>query len=141
MVVRTTVVWLARRALAPGTGRRRDVARHRVAHPRKVELAELATVRWVSVNVGFPVDDELRSLVVPEYGRMPCNGLESFGITEALMTPGHKAALLPRYTIGIPYGKCLLCKLIRWDQNSAVKTFPLRKKLYSNPFAYLVVSL
>ncbi len=86
---------------------------HRLAHRRKVELAELATERWIGVEVGFPVDDVLRSLVV-RTGVRPdvVQRINDFGVTEALVAAGHGVALLPRYTIDTRRGKRLLRKPI-----------------------------
>ncbi|MPY79962.1 MAG: LysR family transcriptional regulator [Actinophytocola sp.] len=86
---------------------------HRLAHRRKVELAELATERWIGVEVGFPVDDVLRSLVV-RTGIRPdvVQRINDFGVTEALVAAGHGVALLPRYTIDTRRGKRLLRKPI-----------------------------
>lgn len=86
---------------------------HRLAHRRKVELAELATERWIGVEVGFPVDDVLRSLVV-RTGVRPdvVQRINDFGVTEALVAAGHGVALLPRYTIDTRRGKRMLRKPI-----------------------------
>ncbi|MPY99901.1 MAG: LysR family transcriptional regulator [Actinophytocola sp.] len=86
---------------------------HRLAHRRKVELAELATERWIGVDVGFPVDDVLRSLVV-RTGVRPdvVQRINDFGVTEALVAAGHGVALLPRYTVDTRRGKRLLRKPI-----------------------------
>ncbi|GAA5129289.1 LysR family transcriptional regulator [Haloechinothrix salitolerans] len=86
---------------------------HRLAHRRKVELAELATERWLGVEVGFPVDDVLRSLVV-RTGVRPdvVQRINDFGVTEELVAAGHGVALLPRYTIDTRRGKRLLRKPI-----------------------------
>ncbi|MPY83153.1 MAG: LysR family transcriptional regulator [Actinophytocola sp.] len=84
---------------------------HRLAHRRKVELAELATERWIGVNVGFPVDDVLRSLTV-RTGVRPdvVQRINDFRLTEELVAAGHGVALLPRYTVDTRRGKRLLRK-------------------------------
>lgn len=66
----------------------------------RVELAELAGERWISVDVGFPVDDVLRSLAV-RTGVRPhvVHRINDFRIIEALVASGHGIALLPRYTL------------------------------------------
>lgn len=73
---------------------------HPLAEQERVELAELARERWISVNVGFPVDDVLRSLAV-RTGVRPrmVQRINDFRVTEALVAAGHGIALLPRYTM------------------------------------------
>ncbi|TVT47669.1 LysR family transcriptional regulator [Amycolatopsis rhizosphaerae] len=82
---------------------------HRLASRRKVELTELAGERWIGVDVGFPVDDVLRSLAV-RTGVRPrvVQRINDFRITEALVAAGHGIALLPRYTIDTARGRRLL---------------------------------
>jgi DNA-binding transcriptional LysR family regulator len=74
-------------------------AGHHLASRDRVELAELASERWISVDFGFPVDDILRSLTV-RTGVRPqvVQRINDFRITEALVAAGHGIALLPRYT-------------------------------------------
>jgi DNA-binding transcriptional LysR family regulator len=73
---------------------------HRLADQPKVELAELAGERWIGVDVGFPIDDVLRSLTV-RTGVRPhiVQRINDFRVTEALVAAGHGIALLPRYTM------------------------------------------
>ncbi|WP_040919329.1 LysR family transcriptional regulator [Saccharomonospora glauca] len=73
---------------------------HRLAERERVEPHELADEPWISVDVGFPVDDVLRSLVV-RTGVRPrvVHRINDFRITEALVAAGHGIALLPRYTV------------------------------------------
>ncbi|WP_370945253.1 LysR family transcriptional regulator [Amycolatopsis sp. cg5] len=77
-------------------------AGHRLACKERVELAELAGERWISVNFGFPVDDVLKSLTV-RTGVQPqvVQRINDFRITEALVAAGHGIALLPRYTMDV----------------------------------------
>ncbi|SDX15563.1 DNA-binding transcriptional regulator, LysR family [Amycolatopsis xylanica] len=84
-------------------------AGHRLACKDRVELAELAGERWISVNFGFPVDDVLKSLVV-RTGVQPqvVQRINDFRITEALVAAGHGIALLPRYTMDISEDSGLL---------------------------------
>ncbi|TNC22892.1 LysR family transcriptional regulator [Amycolatopsis alkalitolerans] len=73
---------------------------HRLAGQDRVELTELAGERWIGVNVGFPVDDVLRSLAV-RTGVRPrlVHRINDFRVIEALVSAGHGIALLPRYTM------------------------------------------
>ena len=84
---------------------------HRLAERRKVELSDLAHERWISVDIGFPVDDVLRSLAVRTGVRANIvHRINDFRITEALVAAGHGVALLPRYTVDTRGGKRLLRK-------------------------------
>jgi DNA-binding transcriptional LysR family regulator len=76
---------------------------HSLALRERVELTELAGEPWIGVDVGFPVDDVLRSLTV-RTGVRPTVVLRinDFRVTEALVADGHGVALLPRYTVDNP---------------------------------------
>ena len=73
---------------------------HRLADRQRVELTELADERWIGVDIGFPVDDVLRSLAI-RTGVRPrvVHRINDFRITEALVAAGHGIALLPRHTM------------------------------------------
>lgn len=73
---------------------------HPLGDRERVEPAELAGERWISVDVDFPVDDVLHSLAV-RTGVRPAvvHRINDFRITEALVAAGHGIALLPRYTV------------------------------------------
>jgi DNA-binding transcriptional LysR family regulator len=72
---------------------------HRLAAHDRVDLTELAEEPWIGVDIGFPVDDVLRSLAV-RTGIRPniVQRINDFRVTEALVADGHGVALLPRYT-------------------------------------------
>lgn len=72
---------------------------HPLAAQERVEPAELVEEPWLSVDVGFPVDDVLRSLAV-RTGVRPrvVQRINDFRVTEALVADGHGVALLPRYS-------------------------------------------
>ncbi|MDR7301789.1 LysR family transcriptional regulator [Haloactinomyces albus] len=76
---------------------------HPLAEQDPVDLAELAGERWISPDVGFPVDDVLRSLAV-RTGVRPTvvQRINDFRITESLVAHGYGIALLPRYTVNTP---------------------------------------
>ncbi|UMP03236.1 LysR family transcriptional regulator [Amycolatopsis sp. EV170708-02-1] len=86
-------------------------AGHRLAKRRRIELAELADERWISVNAGFPVDDILQSLII-RTGVRPqvVQRINDFRITERLVAAGHGIALLPRYTMDTRRGSGLVCR-------------------------------
>lgn len=73
---------------------------HPMADRERVELTDLAGERWISVDVGFPVDDVLRSLAM-RAGVRPnvVQRINDFRIIEALVANEHGIALLPRYTV------------------------------------------
>lgn len=73
---------------------------HPLEAKQRIELADVAGERWIGVDVGFPVDDVLRSLAV-RTGMRPevVHRINDFRITEALVAAGHGIALLPRYTV------------------------------------------
>lgn len=73
---------------------------HRLAGQDRVELTELAGEHWIGVNVGFPVDDVLRSLAVRTGVRpRPVHRINDFRVIEALVAAGHGISLMPRYTM------------------------------------------
>jgi DNA-binding transcriptional LysR family regulator len=72
---------------------------HRLARRRSLRLEELADEPWISVEVGWPVDDVLRSLA-PHAGTRPrvVQRINDFSVTEELVAAGRGVALLPRYS-------------------------------------------
>jgi DNA-binding transcriptional LysR family regulator len=72
---------------------------HRLARRRRLRLDELAGESWISVEVGWPVDDVLRSLGV-RTGTTPrvVHRINDFAVTEQLVAAGRGIALLPRYS-------------------------------------------
>ncbi|MHA6801968.1 LysR family transcriptional regulator [Salinifilum ghardaiensis] len=73
---------------------------HPLVRRERVAPGELAGESWISVDVGFPVDDVLRSLAV-RTGVRPhvVQRVNDFRVIERLVTDGHGIALLPRYTV------------------------------------------
>ncbi len=72
---------------------------HRLARRRKVRLEELAGEAWISVEVGWPVDDVLRSLALHADTRpRVVQRINDFSVTEELVAAGRGIALLPRYS-------------------------------------------
>jgi DNA-binding transcriptional LysR family regulator len=72
---------------------------HRLARRRTVRFSDLAEEAWISVDVGWPVDDVLRMLAV-QTGISPrvVQRINDFGVTEELVAAGLGVALLPRYS-------------------------------------------
>ncbi|GEL19509.1 LysR family transcriptional regulator [Pseudonocardia asaccharolytica] len=71
---------------------------HRLARRRTLRLADLTDEGWISVGVGWPVDEVLRSLAAAT-GAQPriVQRINDFSVTEQLVAAGHGIALLPRY--------------------------------------------
>ena len=72
---------------------------HRLSRRRRIALEDLAGESWISVQVGWPVDDVLRSLAV-RTGTTPriVQRINDFSVTEELVAAGRGIALLPRYS-------------------------------------------
>ena len=72
---------------------------HRLVRRRRLRLDELTDEPWISVLVGFPVDDVLRSIAV-RTGTTPrvVQRINDFSVTEELVAAGRGIALLPRYS-------------------------------------------
>ncbi len=72
---------------------------HPLARRRRLRLEELADERWISVDVGWPVDDVLRAVAV-QTGTSPriVQRINDFSVTEELVAAGVGIALLPRYS-------------------------------------------
>ncbi|MBN9096988.1 MAG: LysR family transcriptional regulator [Pseudonocardia sp.] len=72
---------------------------HLLARRRKVRLDELAGEAWISVEVGWPVDDVLRPLALHTDTRPRIvQRINDFSVTEELVAAGRGVALLPRYS-------------------------------------------
>ncbi|SFP67055.1 DNA-binding transcriptional regulator, LysR family [Amycolatopsis arida] len=84
---------------------------HPLAARKRVDLSELAEERWICADVGFPVDDVLRSLAV-RTGVRPrvVYRINDFQVIEALVAAGHGTALLPRYTLAGADERRLACR-------------------------------
>ncbi len=72
---------------------------HPLARRRALRLEELADEPWISVDVGWPVDDVLRVISV-QTGTQPriVQRINDFSVTEELVAAGVGIALLPRYS-------------------------------------------
>jgi DNA-binding transcriptional LysR family regulator len=72
---------------------------HPLARRRRLRLEELADESWISVDVGWPVDDVLRAIAV-QTGTSPrvVQRINDFSVTEELVAAGIGIALLPRYS-------------------------------------------
>jgi len=81
---------------------------HRLARRRTLRFSDLAEEAWISVDVGWPVDDVLRMLAV-QTGVSPrvVQRINDFGVTEELVAAGLGVALLPRYSTDCRGGRRL----------------------------------
>lgn len=72
---------------------------HRLASTEPVHLEDLVDEEWIGVQVGWPVDDVLRSVSLLT-GTAPrvVQRINDFSVTEELVAAGHGLALLPRYS-------------------------------------------
>ncbi|HZG88695.1 MAG TPA: LysR family transcriptional regulator [Pseudonocardia sp.] len=72
---------------------------HPLARRRRLRLDELAGQDWISVQIGWPVDDVLRTLAL-RTGTSPrvVQRINDFSVTEELVAAGHGIALLPHYS-------------------------------------------
>lgn len=72
---------------------------HPLADRPELHLTDLVDEDWISVEVGWPVDDVLTSLALIS-GTTPriVQRINDFSVTEELVADGHGIALLPRYS-------------------------------------------
>ncbi|MBC3192256.1 LysR family transcriptional regulator [Pseudonocardia sp. C8] len=72
---------------------------HPLATRTALRLTDLVDEDWISVGVGWPVDDVLNSLALVT-GTTPrvVQRINDFSVTEELVADGHGVALLPRYS-------------------------------------------
>lgn len=82
---------------------------HPLAARRRLRLDELAGESWISVEVGWAVDDILRTLAV-RTGHTPrvVQRINDFSVTAELVAAGHGIALLPRYSTADRRGRRLV---------------------------------
>ncbi|RZQ65388.1 LysR family transcriptional regulator [Amycolatopsis suaedae] len=107
---------------------------HRLARSRSVGLAELAGERWIGVDVGFPVDDVLRSAAVRSGVRPEVvQRINDFRIIEALVAAGHGVALLPRYATDTRRGRKLSLRPLAGIRAARLVEVVLRKGARQRP--------
>jgi DNA-binding transcriptional LysR family regulator len=108
--------------------------RHRLARRRTVRLEELADERWISVDVGWPVDDVLRALAV-QTGTNPkiVQRINDFSVTEELVAAGLGIALLPRYSTDDRGGRRLARRALAGVRAARVVEAVLRTSAAQRP--------
>ncbi|WP_326566866.1 LysR family transcriptional regulator [Amycolatopsis rhabdoformis] len=116
-------------------------AGHPLARRRRVDLADLADERWISVDHGFPVDDVLRSLTV-RTGVRPqiVQRINDFRITERLVAAGHGIALLPRYTMDTRRGSGLVGRPLAGIRAARLVEVVCRRGALSRPAVATVIA-
>lgn len=87
---------------------------HRLARRRGLRLADLTGEDWISVSVGWPVDDVLRTIAL-RTGVQPrvVHRINDFAVTEELVAAGLGIALLPRYSTDDRGGRRLARRPLR----------------------------
>ena len=87
---------------------------HRLARRRGLRLADLGGEDWISVNIGWPVDDVLRTIAL-RTGTRPrvVQRINDFAVTEELVAAGLGIALLPRYSTDDRGGRRLARRPLR----------------------------
>lgn len=82
---------------------------HPLSRHASLHLADLGDQSWISVKVGWPVDDVLRSIAV-QTGTRPrvVQRINDFSVTEELVAAGRGIALLPRYSTDTREGRLVL---------------------------------
>jgi DNA-binding transcriptional LysR family regulator len=84
---------------------------HRLARRRRLRPDDLAGEDWISVEVGWPFDNVLRSLALAT-GATPrvVQRINDLSVIEELVAAGHGIALLPRYSTDHRGGRRLICR-------------------------------
>jgi DNA-binding transcriptional LysR family regulator len=115
--------------------------RHRLARRRTLRLEELADEPWISVEVGWPVDDVLRALSV-QTGTVPriVQRINDFSVTEELVAAGLGIALLPRYSTDDRGGRRLARRALTGVRAARLVEAVLRTGTAQRPAVQVVVA-
>ena len=114
--------------------------RHPLARRRRLRLAELADEPWISVDVGWPVDDVLRTIAV-QTGTTPriVQRINDFSVTEELVAAGVGIALLPRYSTDDRGGRRLARRPVAGVRAARVVEAVLRTSTAERPAVQAVL--
>jgi DNA-binding transcriptional LysR family regulator len=113
---------------------------HRLARRRRLRLEELADEPWISVDVGWPVDDVLRAVAV-QTGTSPriVQRINDFSVTEELVAAGLGIALLPRYSTDDRGGRRLARRALTGVRAARLVEAVLRTGTAQRPAVQVVV--
>ncbi|MCW0215977.1 MAG: LysR family transcriptional regulator [Pseudonocardia sp.] len=120
-----------------------DVAlppRHPLARHRRLRLDQLADEPWISVEVGWPVDDVLRSLTTLT-GTRPriVQRINDFSVTEELVAAGVGVALLPRWSTDTRGGRRLVTRELAGVKAARLVEVVMRESVAERPAVRAVV--
>ena len=133
----------ARHRIVPLVREPLDVAlppRHPLARHRRLRLEQLADESWISVEVGWPIDDVLRSLTTLT-GTRPriVQRINDFSVTEELVAAGVGVALLPRWSTDERGGRRLLMRELAGVRAARVVEVVMRESVAERPAVRAVV--
>jgi DNA-binding transcriptional LysR family regulator len=113
---------------------------HPLARRRRLRLEELADEPWISVDVGWPVDDVLRAIAV-QTGTSPriVQRINDFSVTEELVAAGVGIALLPRYSTDDRGGRRLARRPVAGVRAARVVEAVLRTSTAQRPAVQAVL--
>ena len=113
---------------------------HPLARRRRLRLAELAGEAWIGVEVGWPVDDVLRSIAV-RTGTTPrvVQRINDFSVTEELVAAGLGIALLPRYSTDDRGGRRLVRRPLAGVRAARLVEAVLRTSVRARPAVPVVL--
>ena len=113
---------------------------HPLRGRRVLRLSELAGESWISVEVGWPVDDVLRSIAV-QTGTAPrvVHRINDFSVTEELVAAGRGIALLPRYSTDGRSGRRLLRRPLAGVRAARLVEVVLRSSAAARPAVQAVL--
>ncbi|MEJ3655329.1 LysR family transcriptional regulator [Actinomycetes bacterium KLBMP 9759] len=114
---------------------------HPLAASEQVAFADLTDEAWISVNVGFPVDDLLRSLAVQTGTTLRVvQRINDFSVTEELVACGHGIALLPRYSTDDRGGRRIVLRTLAGVRAARLVDVVMRTSAAERPAVQAVLA-